>query len=312
MDKIVISNSSNVNFDKSDPFGNMKLDGGDNNKIIIDEINKGSLYHKNANTSIKVPKNVKKKKKGNNNNNNKEQKVLNRDFNNDNAKDVENNIRNSQCDKEGEINKNEINPNKNNNDVKSKTPLNKKNSNYSEEKKKQTSLLNNNKNNSKLVKLKSENDNIDLKKSESFKYKTSLKANCSNNVKSKINNGNIENNYYNVDDTTDKKKMHLNDQVNTHNKKSNKGLSSPSISKLDDVEINKEDILFQYEKCISRKRKERKKIKMKSKLFRKSVKYSKYYGGDILNVVNQLKLNLRFYQREMDDFLSVIWNLQNM
>lgn len=308
MDKVIISNSRNVNFDKSDIFGNMKLNDDDNNKIIIDEINKGSLYHKNANTSIKIQENVENKKSSNNN---KEQKILNIDFNNDNAKDVKNNIRNSQCDNEGEINKNEVNPNKNNNGVKNKTPLNKKNSNYSEEKTKQTSLLNNNKNNSKLVKLKSENNNIDLKKSESFKYKHNLKTNYSNNVKSKINSSNVGNNYYNADDTTDKKKMHLN-KVSTHNKKSNKGLPSPSISKLDDVEINKEDILFQYEKCISRKRKERKKIKMKSKLFRKSVKYSKYYGGDILNVVNQMKLNLRFYQREMDDFLCVIWNLQNM
>ncbi|CAD2095197.1 conserved Plasmodium protein, unknown function [Plasmodium vinckei] len=303
MDNVIISNSNNVNFDKSETIGNMKLNDDDNNKITIDEINKTSLYYKNANTSTKIQENTENK---NSNNNNKEQNILNTDFNNDNPKEVENNVRNSQQDNDGEINLN-----KDNNDVKNKIPLNKKKSNYSEEKKKQTSLLNNNKNNSKLVKLKSENDNIDLKKSESIKYKTSLKANCANNVKSKINSNNIGNNYCNTDDITDKKKIHLNEQASTHNKKGNKNLSS-SISKHNDVEINKEDILFQYEKCLSRKRKEKKKLKMKSKLFRKSVKYSKYSGGDVLSVVNQMKLNLRFYQREMDDFLSVIWNLQNM
>ncbi|KEG00267.1 conserved Plasmodium protein, unknown function [Plasmodium vinckei vinckei] len=295
MDNVIISNSSNVHFDKSETIGNMKLNDDDNNKIAIDEINKASLYYKNVNTNTKIQENTENKKSSNNN---KEQNILNTNFNNDNPKDVENN--------DGEINLN-----KDNNDVKNKVPLNKKKSNYSEEKKKQTSLLNNNKNNSKLVKLKSDNDNIDLKKGEFIKYKTSIKANCANNVKSKINSDNIGNNYCNTDDITDKKKLHLNGQASTHNKKGNKDLSS-SISKHDDVEINKEDILFQYEKCLSRKRKEKKKLKMKSKLFRKSVKYSKYSGGDMLSVVNQMRLNLRFYHREMDDFLSVIWNLQNM
>ncbi|VTZ66204.1 conserved Plasmodium protein, unknown function [Plasmodium chabaudi chabaudi] len=293
MENVIISNSNNVNFDKPETIGNMKLNDDDNNKIIIDEINKTSLYYKNANTSTQIQENTENKKSSDND---KEQNILNTDFNNDNPKDAENNIINSQQD---------------NDDAKNKIPLNKKKSNYSEEKKKQTSLLNNNKNNSKLVKLKSENDNIDLKKSESIKYKTSLKANCPNNVKNKINNENVGNNYCNTDDITDKKKVHLNEQASIHNKKGNKDLSS-SISKHDDVEINKEDILFQYEKCLSRKRKEKKKLKMKSKLFRKSVMYSKYSGRDVLSVVNQMKLNLRFYQREMDDFLSVIWNLQNM
>ncbi|EUD66296.1 hypothetical protein C922_03212 [Plasmodium inui San Antonio 1] len=64
-------------------------------------------------------------------------------------------------------------------------------------------------------------------------------------------------------------------------------------------------------KSTSGKRKKKKK-KIKSKLFRKSVLYSNYSGPDILTALNQTKLNLSFYQREVDDFLSVIRNLQNI
>ncbi|SBS95705.1 conserved Plasmodium protein, unknown function [Plasmodium ovale curtisi] len=86
------------------------------------------------------------------------------------------------------------------------------------------------------------------------------------------------------------------------------------FSKADEAEIRKEDILLQYEKYNRKKRrkKKKKKKKIKSKLFRKSVIYSNYSGPDILNMLNQMKLNLSFYQREVDDFLNVIRNLQNI
>ncbi|GAW81991.1 hypothetical protein, conserved [Plasmodium gonderi] len=85
-----------------------------------------------------------------------------------------------------------------------------------------------------------------------------------------------------------------------------------STRKSEDGELTKEDTTHQHEKYKRRKKKNKIKKKVKSSLFKKSVLYSNYGGHDILNVLNQTKLSLSFYQREVDDFLSVIRNLQNI
>ncbi|ANQ09365.1 Uncharacterized protein PCOAH_00036910 [Plasmodium coatneyi] len=87
--------------------------------------------------------------------------------------------------------------------------------------------------------------------------------------------------------------------------------SARSTDKLEKVELAKEEPPPQYEKY-KRKKKKKKINKIKSKLFRKSVLYSNYSDPDILTALNQTKLNLSFYQREVDDFLSVIRNLQDI
>ncbi|KJP88893.1 hypothetical protein AK88_01387 [Plasmodium fragile] len=88
--------------------------------------------------------------------------------------------------------------------------------------------------------------------------------------------------------------------------------SARSSDKLDKAELIKgEPPPPQYEKYKRKKKKKKKKI-IKFELFKKSVLYSNYTGPDILNALNQTKLNLSFYQREVDDFLSVIRNLQNI
>ncbi|CAG9478232.1 conserved Plasmodium protein, unknown function [Plasmodium vivax] len=83
------------------------------------------------------------------------------------------------------------------------------------------------------------------------------------------------------------------------------------LGKSVEAELTREEPPPQYEKY-KRKKKKKKKKKIKFKLFRKSVLYSNYFGPDILTALNQTKLNLSFYQREVDDFLAVIRNLQNI
>ncbi|SOV21539.1 conserved Plasmodium protein, unknown function [Plasmodium sp. DRC-Itaito] len=138
--------------------------------------------------------------------------------------------------------------------------------------------------------------------------KTSLKSICTNNNKRNIL----------IDDlkTIKSEIVELRNDNNTCNEKFVKDLVMYSFSNSVQMDLKKEDMLIQYEKYKNnkkeKKRKHNKMYKMKYKIFKKSVLYSNYYGPDIIHMFNQTKLNLSFYQREIDDFLNVIRNLQNI
>lgn len=79
-------------------------------------------------------------------------------------------------------------------------------------------------------------------------------------------------------------------------------------SNFDDIEEEKQLILAQYEKY-----KNLKKLKRSScNVFQKSVLYSTHRCSQVVNALNHANTNFCFYQREVEDYQSVIWNLQNI
>ncbi|VWU49950.1 conserved protein, unknown function [Hepatocystis sp. ex Piliocolobus tephrosceles] len=93
----------------------------------------------------------------------------------------------------------------------------------------------------------------------------------------------------------------------TNNKKTNNNSSVTQWNK-NNEEINKKSILCQYKKY----KYKIKKKKIKPKVFIKSVLYSDCISPSIVKLCNEMKQNLSFYEREVDDFLNVIRNLQNI
>lgn len=152
------------------------------------------------------------------------------------------------------------------------------------------------------------NMNISPMNQKYINKKTSLKSICTNNNKRNIL----------IDDlkTIKSEIVELRNDNNTCNDKLVKDLVMYSFSNSVHMDLKKEDMLIQYEKYKHNKKEKKRKrnnnYKMKYKIFKKSVLYSNYYGPDIIHLFNQTKLNLSFYQREIDDFLNVIRNLQNM
>ncbi|SOV74569.1 conserved Plasmodium protein, unknown function [Plasmodium sp. gorilla clade G3] len=138
--------------------------------------------------------------------------------------------------------------------------------------------------------------------------KTSLKSICTNNNKRNVLIEDLK--------TIKSEIVELRNDNNTCNENFVKDLVMYSFSNSVQMDIKKEDMLIQYEKYKHHKKEKKRKhinnYKMKYKIFKKSVLYSKYYGPDIIHLFNQTKLNLSFYQREIDDFLNVIRNLQNI
>ncbi|KYO00904.1 hypothetical protein PRSY57_0601500 [Plasmodium reichenowi] len=155
------------------------------------------------------------------------------------------------------------------------------------------------------------NMNISPMNQKYINKNTSLKSICTNN-----NNNNKRNVLIDDLKTIKSEIVELRNHNNTCNDKLVKDLVMYSFSNSVHVDLKKEDMLIQYEKYKHNKKEKKRKrnnnYKMKYKIFKKSVLYSNYYGPDIIHLFNQTKLNLSFYQREIDDFLNVIRNLQNI
>ncbi|CRH01105.1 conserved Plasmodium protein, unknown function [Plasmodium relictum] len=145
-----------------------------------------------------------------------------------------------------------------------------------------------------------DNLNFNCKKTKSFNFQNILKGKIRNN-NSKIIVSGLK--------TIQSEVLDLKVDNNICNEKKAKKLEIDSFNTSKESEMKKEDILLQYEKY---KRKKKRKKRIKSRLFKKSVSYSNYISPEIINLLNQTKLNLTFYQREADDFLNVIRNLQNI
>ncbi|SPJ09202.1 conserved Plasmodium protein, unknown function [Plasmodium sp. DRC-Itaito] len=152
------------------------------------------------------------------------------------------------------------------------------------------------------------NVNISSMNRKYINRKTSLKSICTNNNKRNVL----------IDDlkTIKSEIVELRNDNNTCNEKVVKDLVVYSFRNSVQMDLKKEDMLIQYEKYKHNKKEKKRKhhnnYKIKYKIFKKSVLYSNYYGPDIIHLFNQTKLNLSFYQREIDDFLNVIRNLQNI
>ncbi|CRG93609.1 conserved Plasmodium protein, unknown function [Plasmodium gallinaceum] len=160
--------------------------------------------------------------------------------------------------------------------------------------------LSNNKVVLKKLEYEDNNFNFIFKKTKSFNFQNSLKKKIKNN-KNKI--------IINRLKTIQSEILDFKVDNNIYNEKKEKNIVIDSLITSDENEMKKEGILLQYEKY---KHKKKRKKKIKSRLFKKSVCYSNYISPDIINLLNQTKLNLTFYQREADDFLNVIRNLQNI